>query len=381
MVNQLFINACIVFTFSFLAFIPFRDRARRLHMPVLLKMGMGVIAGLMGVVLMINSLPIPGSGLIVDLRHIPLIICAIFMGPWACLVAGIVEAVGRVALFGVSRISLIAAVEILVSSLVIPLVIRQVTRWRYQFLFATAYSLLQSSLIIVLLAPDKDALHLWIVIALYWILSFASGLSSMWIILQLIQHLEYQHRLESMSSVDFLTGLNNTRTFDRQYNACCDQAAASGRPLSLLAIDIDHFKRVNDTYGHPAGDAVLQQVAAVLQTTCRSGDIISRNGGEEFSVLLPDCPWGEGMHLAERIRSAVEARVFTLPGKQTIHVSVSIGLATSTDPSVQNTSLLREADDGLYHAKRSGRNRVCYPQGDAVTTSTPGITQAGPLRT
>ena len=168
-------------------------------------------------------------------------------------------------------------------------------------------------------------------------------------------------RIRVLATRDELTGLANRRHgMDSLRSAWPTGAArrADGqpRPLSLLLIDIDHFKRVNDELGHPAGDEVLRQVSQRLQSTLRGSDLLARIGGEEFMAVLPDTSLDEAALLAERLRAAVSASAIGLAASQRV-VTVSIGVAQrQADDSAE--SLLAQADAALYQAKRGGRDRV-----------------------
>ncbi|MGI5839538.1 MAG: GGDEF domain-containing protein [bacterium] len=157
-----------------------------------------------------------------------------------------------------------------------------------------------------------------------------------------------------LAEKDWLTGLDNVRRFD----AAINRLVAAGERFSLLLIDIDHFKRVNDTYGHPAGDAVLRELGGVLSGTCRSFDIISRYGGEEFAVLLPGCSCEKALEVAERIRARAAGHSFVLPDGRSIRITVSAGAAGYPETARTAEELIRRADNELYAAKITGRNRV-----------------------
>ena len=161
-----------------------------------------------------------------------------------------------------------------------------------------------------------------------------------------------------MAIVDTLTGLHNRRFFNINFTMQMDQAARRGRSLSLMILDIDHFKRVNDTHGHDAGDQILKTFAARMRRVVRASDLICRLGGEEFAVLMPDTPLEIAARVAERVRCVVDSDQFTLsPGQSPIPVTVSIGLAErghDLDPEL----LMRRADAALYRSKGAGRNRV-----------------------
>jgi len=169
--------------------------------------------------------------------------------------------------------------------------------------------------------------------------------------------------LESISLVDALTHIPNRRRFDEAINAEWKRAAREQALLSLLVIDIDHFKEYNDNYGHGAGDVCLQAVAAALQSgVSRPGDLVARYGGEEFVVVLPETPGEAASQIANRMCESVRNLNLTHAYSSTSpFVTVSIGSAT-TRPHGEADSpnrLLDEADKMLYQAKKSGRDRVC----------------------
>ena len=167
--------------------------------------------------------------------------------------------------------------------------------------------------------------------------------------------------LHSMVFIDGLTGVANRRRFDEVLQIEWHRCRRSNKPLTLLMIDIDHFKRYNDHYGHQAGDACLQQVAAGLKAGLkRAQDLVARYGGEEFVCLMPECDHPAGQTKAEELRAAVEALGIAHADSPTAScVTLSIGIAVM-QPSSANTpeALIAAADAALYEAKRNGRNRV-----------------------
>lgn len=161
-----------------------------------------------------------------------------------------------------------------------------------------------------------------------------------------------------LAIVDTLTSLHNRRYFDTNFAALMDQAARRGRPLSLMILDIDHFKRVNDTYGHDAGDSILKTFAARIRNVIRNSDLICRLGGEEFAVLMPDTTLEVGTRVAERVRRSIDSAPFALAiGRPPVPVTVSIGLA-ERGAIADVDALMRRADAALYRSKGAGRNRV-----------------------
>ncbi|WP_237476828.1 GGDEF domain-containing protein [Lichenibacterium dinghuense] len=163
--------------------------------------------------------------------------------------------------------------------------------------------------------------------------------------------------LEEAAFVDPLTGLANRRRFDERLADEVRRARAIGLPLSLLALDIDHFKRVNDTHGHAAGDLVLKQVATLIAAKSRHLDTPCRVGGEEFVVIVPGLEGGFAAAAAERLRRAVAETTVSLQDGGELRATVSLGLATLR-PGETADMLSRRADAALYGAKREGRDRV-----------------------
>lgn len=161
----------------------------------------------------------------------------------------------------------------------------------------------------------------------------------------------------NMAITDALTGLHNRRFIESRLRQAVESANVGGAPVSVLLLDIDYFKRINDTHGHEAGDVVLKIFAERITAQLRALDLASRYGGEEFVILMPGAGLAEAEHAAERVRRSVCNKVFKLSDELKLHVTVSIGLAQAS-PGEPMESLLRRADAALYEAKTDGRNRV-----------------------
>jgi two-component system, cell cycle response regulator len=167
-----------------------------------------------------------------------------------------------------------------------------------------------------------------------------------------------QKQLQELSMTDGLTSLRNRRAFDEHLPAALEHARRYERNLSLAVIDVDHFKSINDSYGHDVGDAILRGVSQIIAAGTRQVDYVARVGGEEFAVLLPETALFESLQFAEKIRSSVASS--TIRVADTGHqVTVSIGLANVPHSQVRDAEeLYRAADQALYRAKANGRNRV-----------------------
>jgi diguanylate cyclase (GGDEF)-like protein len=169
---------------------------------------------------------------------------------------------------------------------------------------------------------------------------------------------EKQRELERLTRLDGLTGLFNRNTFVELTKNELDRAQRQGTATAILLMDLDHFKRVNDTWGHPAGDAVLKHAAMIASTTVRSTDLVGRLGGEEFIVLLPGTSVEAARKLAEKIRLRLEGQAATWNDTR-IAITVSIGIAGTTASEKQSFEVLyHDADKALYVAKQRGRNRI-----------------------
>ncbi|HUQ19807.1 MAG TPA: diguanylate cyclase [Gemmatimonadaceae bacterium] len=169
---------------------------------------------------------------------------------------------------------------------------------------------------------------------------------------------EMNDKLLSMSLTDGLTGVDNRRALEQKLHEMFGHSFRLHEPISCVMCDIDHFKKVNDTYGHQAGDEVLKQFAAILKGEAREIDSVGRYGGEEFLLLLPGTVLDSAVTFAERLRHCIEKNTFTYEGG-TLQRTMSCGVASWPHPRVSDAeALLRSADDALYVAKELGRNRV-----------------------
>ena len=168
--------------------------------------------------------------------------------------------------------------------------------------------------------------------------------------------IEYQQHLSNLATMDPLTRLLNRRGLEDALQISRAQAARRGLPTSAIMVDIDHFKQVNDSFGHEVGDHVLRQVADIISRLTRSSDVVARTGGEEFLIVLPETELESARLLAERIREAIGQRPL-LVDFQRIGVTVSLGVA-SVVGNMNLDELSQEADRAMYLAKRGGRNRV-----------------------
>ena len=187
----------------------------------------------------------------------------------------------------------------------------------------------------------------------------------------LLEFKRYLDSCEEAAFTDHLTGLANRRRFERQLEREVARTERYGHPFCLLLIDLDHFKQVNDTYGHDAGDEALRRVGSAIQSGTRGIDTGARIGGDEFAVILPETDFARGLEVAERLRAEIGAMDVAPVGR----LGVSLGLAGLPACAITGAALREAADAALYEAKRAGRGRLaCAPT--LNQTAAPGVQQA-----
>jgi diguanylate cyclase (GGDEF)-like protein len=166
---------------------------------------------------------------------------------------------------------------------------------------------------------------------------------------------EANERLATLAVTDGLTGLWNHRRFREELETAFARSRRMSEPLSAVLLDVDHFKLYNDAFGHPAGDVVLQRVAAIMRNACRAHEAVARYGGEEFAIILPGAAEDEAFAAAERIRVAITEAIW--PERA---ITASLGVATVTPNDKMPDDVLQKADAALYASKQSGRNKVTH---------------------
>src|SRR6266571_4646770 len=188
---------------------------------------------------------------------------------------------------------------------------------------------------------------------------------------------EFQKQIHRLLVHDDLTGLLTSKSFFSELRRESARAAAESMPFCVLMMDLDYFKKVNDSYGHLVGSETLEEVGAVIRKSLRAGDVAARFGGEEFAAFLLDADYAQGLVAAERVRAEIEKYEFPavrrdsgMPRK-THHIKISIGIASFPDDARDPIQLVEMADSALYRAKRSGRNRVCAYRPSLAETERP----------
>jgi diguanylate cyclase len=353
-IKELFSNLAILTSMIFLYTQFTKSSPLERTSALLRKILLGFLGGLLGNILMQYSIHFGDT--IVDLRHIPIIVLSYYGGTIPALISMILVIIGR--LFISINTSSYAAIFIIV---VITLVSIYFSKTKFskkvKIVTIISYSNISFSILFSFLITDMKALLL--LLPSYWAISYLAGFIAFYMLEYLRNSQELFNRYKSESSTDGLTGLNNVRKFDEVFNSLLNNLEIKKEKLSLLYIDIDFFKKINDTYGHKEGDFVLKELGSILKNSTRSFDIVSRNGGEEFTAILLDCSLDRAVEISELIRTNVESHVFTLHSGAKINITVSVGVACFDETTREAPLLINDADDALYQAKRTGRNRVC----------------------
>ncbi|MCQ4088780.1 diguanylate cyclase [Saccharibacillus sp. JS10] len=356
MFKELFINFTILATFLFFGNIflnQFRKSSLSERSSAWLPWFTGVMMGFAGILLMEFSFPVSEHS-IIDLRQTAIIIAVYVAGIPGGLVASIMIALFRFFFFGnIGLPSYIGAFNALATFALVIFIIKklQLEPKRWAAAFAVQLLLLSVSLYITL---GSAMLR---ILPIYGIIIAGTGLFTF----LMLRHLRNSNQLfafmEDAAHRDFLTGLYNPRAFHLLYDRRIWAAQKNGEEFSLILLDIDHFKKVNDTYGHPAGDLVLKQLGNILASCTPIDGYAARNGGEEFAMVIDRRDEESLTRITERIRISVESHDFMLEDGTTLKITISLGYGISSFGSVK--TLFRRVDDALYHAKKSGRNRVC----------------------
>ncbi|NMO94500.1 diguanylate cyclase [Paenibacillus lemnae] len=360
MFNMLFTNFCVLVTFVYLSGILAKKYNNDLKMPSLkVQMVAGLLFGLYGNILMSYSFSI-NQLVIADFRHLALVIIASYLGWFPTLITGVVIGAGRMVLLGMSTASMIAGTGMMLTAVLCALISRLPGKRLYNMLTMNLAAMTIISLVITLNTTEP----LFWVLLIYLVLSIAATLVIYILTEDVLGSIQMFLQMKKHAETDHLTSLNNLRQFEQLLDRRYDEAIQNREKLGVLLVDIDGFKKINDTYGHAAGDVVLQQLSQLLKKHARPMDEVSRNGGEEFTILAPKASLLETAALGEKIRKAVEQHMFELQDGIVLNVTISLGAAVYPDTVMTDNAreLLLQADKALYRAKNSGRNRVCMAE-------------------
>lgn len=308
----------------------------------------GLLTGGFGLLLMVNGVEV-NDEVRVDLRHLPLVLLAFYGARFPLLIATMIIASTRF-LFGVTDQAVVAFIATFIVSIGMWLLHQRLTdRLFLQSMLLNVWALFIISIAVFVNLGWNEA-YIELVLTIWTVGLLVGSLSSL-LAVDLEQTTRRSKEYKRSAERDHLTGLFNRRVWERQTASL----ESNGRAYNILALDIDHFKHVNDTYGHPNGDLVLKRFAELLLIETRSHDLVARIGGEEFVVLINDLNPDQVIKVAERIRERIGSESYYLSDANPIQVTVSIGIAHGKSLSVDAMSEF--ADKALYQAKKGGRNQ------------------------
>lgn len=355
MLNSLLVNASILISFLYFASQLFRNKKIDSTADIKTKISTGVLFGLTGCLLMFNGIDMPNN-MIMDFRVIALIISAIFCGPVSALITAMIIMIFRYGYFGINAASLTAMLNLTIIFIVCSIISISKLDFKKKYISMGVANILSSAIWTIILVKDINFVQR--ILFRYTLSTIIVSAVVYFVLVHIFNINALYLKLRQESTKDFLTGLNNVRAFDKLLNELSAAAVEKNEDLSLLMIDIDFFKKVNDTFGHSSGDLILKQLSDILASSCRSFDVIARKGGEEFAVILSGCNYGNALEIAERIRKNVEDYHFIIEKNNKIRITVSIGVSSYPGITSDPNDLLHEADSALYFAKRDGRNKV-----------------------
>ncbi|MFD3446793.1 diguanylate cyclase [Microbacteriaceae bacterium 4G12] len=345
--SDIFINLTILTSFIFVGGQFFKNKSFYGRLLLKDKLMVGIFTGVLGIVLMEYGVKV--QDLVFDLRYLAIILAAMSGGPISALLSATIIGIMRICLFGMSDHAIIACFTAIFVGIGCAIIVRTSISIGKKWIYLNVCILLLS---FVFLLYTVNNIYIYVI---YLGINIIAGYIIFFSANYVHESNEMYRSVKKQATVDFLTGLQNVRQFDFLLHYYVEKSVERGNSLSLLLLDIDHFKKVNDTYGHTAGDEVLKQIAAIFQQQSSVPDLVFRKGGEEFTILLPNSGLSKAIEVGERIRSAVEKHSFVLTDGTKLVVTISIGASMyihSIDEFVE------AADHALYHAKHLGRNRI-----------------------
>ena len=316
----------------------------------------GLLGGLLAAILMRFSIN-TGVNSMIDLRIVPFMLVIIY-GNWvsASITAGLIIATRF--MMGISTYAFTNIIFVLLSWIIFCYGFKLIKRqWTAIIVTLSLSNIVYTVLSTLFRVTQYRNIPL---IINYWIICILGGLIAVYIMDHLNKSEVVFKENRNFAFTDSLTGLNNVRSFDIAFNKAKKRLENNEGSLSIMILDIDRFKQVNDTYGHLEGDAVLRKLGSILKMSQGPKEVISRIGGEEFSILLIDCSLDEARKRAESLRKIVENSFFLIKNAtMSLHITISVGVTTYETTTKNIDELYDHADQALYLAKKSGRNKVC----------------------
>jgi len=349
--KDLVVNGAILISFISVGDLFFFDKLNADRVLKRNKAIFGAMYGLLGITLMLFSVEV-SPGILVDFRNLAVVISALYGSPLSAAISACAIVIFRLIYFGTTIPSIAASVTISLVCVGVAFIAYRNMAMSRKWFWAVVYSVVLSGSAIAIFVPNPRS-----------IISYAMG---MFVVSLFIYYIAERFRWSSQKALqyrkeaiyDHVTELGNRRYFERSMNSVVNGALQYGEAFAILLVDIDHFKNINDQHGHLAADLVLQELARLFKATCRSIDIVSRYGGDEFAIVLLDSSRETALKIGQRIQTTVQHHKFPLNSGQSLSVTVSVGIACYPDSSSDPEEILPKSDKALYKAKEAGRNRV-----------------------
>lgn len=356
MFQQLINNSAILVTVLFITSQLFKNTDISLKSPTRIKVLLGLAGGVGSSLLISTGFRITDL-VVTDFYHLILIAIACFGGPVSAVISGFMAAIFRLTFNGITQTSFISSIGVLLVSAGCGLISLTFVPVKQKSILMLSYALvIRSIALFLIMDSQKSIVYLCLVLYLF---SAIIGAGVYYFINYLVTAHQLLKQFKQESSHDFLTGLKNPRQFDFTFNQMRLQAIKNNHTISLLMIDVDNFKQINDQHGHATGDYVLKELGQILLAHSRTTDFVARIGGEEFAIILEKTSRAETIHVAERIRETVESQSLRLPDGSQLSTTLSIGVAIYPDTVRDIEALKSAADIKLYEAKNKGKNKVC----------------------
>ena len=327
-----------------------------LNSKVQTKISLGVLLGFTGCVLMFYSIQLSENS-IMDFRIITMLISSIYGGFISTIITTFIIIVFRISYYGISTASLVASCGMFILLFIFTFISKSKSSFLKKYIAMSIFNIFYLIITFSILLKDINLLRIVLTNLIFSTISLSAIVY--YNLIYIAKTNKLYRKLKYDAKKDFITGLNNVRAFENIFKKLRINAVEKEEKLSILIIDIDFFKNINDNYGHFSGDLILKQFSNILVNSSRGFDVVSRNGGEEFTVILLDCCLVHATKIAEKIRLNVEEYIFKVANNKEVNITVSIGVSSYPDTTRDINNLLTEADDALYVAKRTGRNRVC----------------------
>lgn len=320
------------------------------------KLLLGLLGGVFSLLLLLYSYSID-QVTVLDLSGLILLTISAWGGIIPSILTVFFQIILQLFVWGHHYLAYTTIIQLFLSVLFFYIVDRNVTDRKKNWAYKTFFILMITNVFCMYIVQDNSefpALFIY---------------SSVFIIASILQYILVSsiqescilfHQYKQDSTMDFLTGVMNRKYFDTALQESFQSAETSGKPLSCFMLDIDFFKKVNDTYGHVNGDIVLSEFASLITQQLPDNCSIGRVGGEEFCVLISDCGLAAAVSIAKELNQSIATHPIHLNDERVLQVTASIGVSCYPESVNQFYDLKEQADSALYNAKRSGRNRVCY---------------------